>query len=368
MIDLSPMRGIRVDPAARRAWVEPGVLLGEYDHEAQAYGLASPAGTVTHTGAAGLTLGGGFGRIARKHGLACDNLTEVNIITADGQFHRANAHENADLFWAVRGGGGNFGVATSFQYQLHPLGPTVIGGVIEYPIEQARDALRACFEYGSTARDDLAVDPTLYATPDQGARLQLDVSYSGPPELAEKAIAPLRRMGKPVVDTVGPLPYVKLQASIDEGLEFGGRYYIKSGFVNEMPQAFVDALIEPFRRSPPPRFALIFQQAGGAIARVAENATAFANRQARYDFLVLTRWADAAHDAEFTEPVREVWNSMKQFTSGFYVNTAPGEDSNRIRANYRGNYDRLVRLKDRYDPTNLFRLNANIKPSRLSRG
>jgi Berberine and berberine like len=263
----------------------------------------------------------------------------------------------------VRGGGGNFGVVTSFQYHLHPLGPVVIGGAIEYPIEQARDALRACFDYGLTARDDLAADITVYSTPETGARLNIDVSYSGPPALADKAIGPLRRAGKPVLDTVGPIPYVKLQASIDEGNPPGRRYYIKGGFINETPAAFIDALIEPFRHSPPPRFGLIFQQAGGAIARVTENATAFANRDARYDFLVAADWADPARDAEFIEPARAMWDSVKRFTTGFYVNTAPGEDSSRIRANYRGNYERLVRLKDRYDPTNLFRLNANIRPS-----
>lgn len=363
MIDLSPMRSVRVDPAARRARLEPGVLLGEFDREAQAFGLATTAGTVSHTGAAGLTLGGGFGRLGRRFGLACDNLTAVDLITADGELRHATENENPDLFWAVRGGGGNFGVVTSFEYRLHPVGPMIVGGWIQYPMAQARDVLRRFAEYAAEAPDELNADPALFVNREGQGLVSIEACYSGPPARAESALAPLRRLGKVLSDNVGPIPYVKLQASGDEGAAAGKSHYVKSGFLKEISAAAVEAVVEPFLERPAPPFAAALQQMGGAINRVPADATAFPHRATRHDLVLLSSWTDPALAEQRIAAARRYWDRVRPFTSGFYSNSYMTEDEARVRETYGTNYERLLTLKNRYDPQNLFRLNANIRPT-----
>ncbi len=361
MIDLSPMRGVRVDPIARTARVEPGVSLGQFDREAQAFGLATPAGTVSHTGVAGLTLGGGVGWLGRRFGLTCDNVTAVDLITAGGEFVRASDRENADLFWGVRGGGGNFGVVTSFEYRLHQAGPMVVGGSISYAFADARDVLRRFADFTGSCPDDLAVVPSVGAGPDGVTGVTIEACYSGPPDGADRALAPLRQLGKPVADHLGPMRYVDLQSMDDDGLAWGNGYYVKSGFLADWSTAFIETLVTIFEQPRP--YAVVLQQLGGAIGRVKNTETAFAHREALWDVICFTGWTDPAKAAEQTEATRALWKTLEPFTKGFYVNHEPTGDPDRNRANFGVNYDRLLKLKNRYDPANLFRLNPNIRPT-----
>jgi FAD/FMN-containing dehydrogenase len=364
MIDLSPMGSIRIDPLARTARVEPGVLLGQFDREAQAFGLATTAGTVSHTGAAGLTLGGGFGRLGRKYGLACDNLTAVDLITADGRFLRASAKDNPDLFWALRGGGGNFGIATSFEYGLHTVGPTVFGGKLVYPFAGARELLRSFADFDAHAPDELYVDVLLAPSPDHQRVAVFDVCYCGSLASAERAVAPLRSFGKPLHDGLGPAPYVELQRSGDAGSPHGRGYYIKSGYLPGITTEAIDVTVDYLEGSPLDTSVIMFANLGGAIRGVKPEATAYWHRAATRDVVLIGFWDDRSGAERSTQWVRGIWAKLEPLTRGFYVNTDVGDDmQRRIRAAYGDNYPRLVALKKRYDPTNLFRLNANIKPA-----
>jgi FAD/FMN-containing dehydrogenase len=364
MIDLSPMGSIRIDPEARTARVEPGVLLGQFDREAQAFGLATTAGTVSDTGAAGLTLGGGFGRLARKYGLACDNLTAVDLITADGKFFRVGAKDNPDIFWGLRGGGGNFGIATSFEYRLHSVGPTVFGGRLIYPFAGARELLRSFADFDAHAPDELYVDVLIPTGPDHQRIVVFDVCYCGPLAGAERAVAPLRNLGKPLRDGLGPAPYVELQRSGDAGTPYGRGYYIKSGYLPEVTSEAIDVMVDYLEGSPLDTSVIMFANLGGAIRGVKPEATAYWHRAAARDLVVIGFWNDASDAQRSTQWVRGIWAKFEPLTNGYYVNTDVGDDpQHRIRAAYGNNYPRLVALKKRYDPTNLFRLNANIKPA-----
>ena len=303
MIDLSPMRSVRVDPISRSARVEPGVSLGQFDREAQAFGLATPAGTVSHTGVAGLTLGGGVGWLGRRFGLTCDNVTAVDMITANGEFVHASARENNDLFWGVRGGGGNFGVVTSFEYRLHPAGPMIAGGWISYPFAGARDLLRRIAEFSSECPDELALIPSIGAGPDGVVLVTIEACYSGPPAGADAAVAPLRRLGKPVQDKLGPMRFVDLQSMDDDAVAWGNGYYVKGGLLEHWSPAFTDTLVAAFSR--PQSCAVILQQFGGAIARVRNGDTAFPHRNALFDLIVSASWTDPARAAEQTDGLRE---------------------------------------------------------------
>jgi FAD/FMN-containing dehydrogenase len=364
MIDLSPMGSIRIDPLARTARVEPGVLLGQFDQEAQVFGLATTAGTISHTGAAGLTLGGGFGRLARKHGLACDNLASVDLITADGRFLRASAKDNPDLFWGLRGGGGNFGIATSFEYRLHKVGPTVFGGALIYPFTGARELLRSFADFDAHAPDELYVDVLLVTNPDHQRVAVFDVCYCGSLANAERAVAPLRSFGTPLHDGLGPAPYVELQRSGDAGNPHGRGYYVKSGYVHGITAEAIDVTVDYLESSPLDTSMIAFANLGGAISHVKPEATAYWHRAATRDVLVLGFWDDSSGAERSTQWVRGIWPKLEPLTNGFYVNTGVSDDTQRrVRAAYGDNYPRLVALKKRYDPTNLFRLNANIKPT-----
>ncbi len=363
MIDLSPMQSVHVDPVAKVARVEPGVLLGKLDHEAQAFGLATPAGTVSHTGAAGLTLGGGFGRIARRYGLACDNLIGADVVTAGGKFVRTSAKENPDLLWGLRGGGGNFGIVTSFEYRLYPVTSLMYGGQIVFPFEQARDVLGFFSGYALAAPDELYIDCVVVTPPDGHKAVVFDVCYSGPIDKAEQVLKPLREFRKPVVDGLRPVPYVKLQASQDANYAIGRSYYFKAGFIHRVEPALIEELVGRYQNAPATNI-IVFAQAGGAISRVKPDATAFWHREAQYSMMVVGAWDNRADADPSMQWVRATWPSVEPMTDGFYVNELANDDpERRVRANYGANYDKLVRLKNQYDPTNLFRLNANVRPT-----
>jgi hypothetical protein len=366
LIDLSPLQGVRVDPLARTARVAGGSLLGAMDEEAMAFGLVTTAGTVSHTGVGGLTLGGGYGRVARRFGLSLDNVLGVDIVTADGEFRRAGPEENPDLYWAVRGGGGNFGVVTSFEFRLHPMNRQVIGGRVVFPIEQARQILAFYAEYSAEAPDDLYVDFAMGQGPgDAPGGCLLSVCYSGPPERAEALLAPIRKAGTPVADTLQAVDYVALQKSgdIDDPRALG--VYLKAGFVNGLDPALADRLVDGFAPDPERRIGFFLQHCGGAIARVPADATAFPHRQGSHALGLTVGWpvARVSDPSRHIDALREYWATLEPYTDGFYANDVADQAETQIHANYRQNYPRLVAVKNRYDPTNLFRLNANIVPT-----
>jgi FAD/FMN-containing dehydrogenase len=363
MIDLSLMRGVRVDPADRLARAGGGALLGDLDRETLPFGLVTTTGTVSHTGAGGLTLGGGFGRLARRYGLTCDQLTSVDVVTADGRLLEASATENPDLFWALRGGGGNFGIATSFEYRLHPFDGRSVGGHLVFPFEQARSALRGFAELYDRAPDGLWIEPILTTTPGGARALVLDICLTDGLESADTILAPYRQLGKPLKDAVGPVHYVQLQTQDDERARIGGRYYTKSGFVDRLTGDLIDTMLDVIGSATLPRARIAMPPKGAAVDRVARDATAFWHRSALYSVLLQTSGDEPAEDARNVGWGRSQWPALEKFTAGFYANTNLSEiPSARVRDAYGGNYERLLSLKRRYDPTNLFRLNANIDP------
>jgi FAD/FMN-containing dehydrogenase len=365
MIDLSGLRGVRVDPRARRARVAGGSLLGALDHEAMSHGLVVPMGTVSHTGVGGLVTGGGFGRLARRWGLSIDNLTAVDVVTADGTLRHADAQENQDLFWGVRGGGGNFGVVTSFEFQLHPMARTVVGGVRMYPASRAAEVLDFYAEYAPVCPDELQLDFILTQPPGgaEGAAI-LGVCWSGPESGAERALAPLSVLGNPMMDGVAAMDYVALQRSGDMDDARAQGEYLKGGFLGEIPPDLIRTVLERFEGAPDRSTTLLCQQGGGAIARVAPSATAFAQRDIMVNMLCLVGWRHGDDPAPHMQWGRSFWEGIEPFTHGFYVNDLELEHSReQIQANYRDNHRRLVEVKTRYDPGNLFRLNANIQPA-----
>ena len=362
MIDLSQMNGARVDPVRKIATIEGGALLGALDREALAHGLATTAGTVSHTGVGGLTLGGGFGRLGRRFGLACDNVRAIDVITADGKFLTASAQENKDLFWGLRGGGGNFGVATSFDFQLHPVNPLMVGGELIYSFADAPAVIKFMFESAAQVPEELNLDVSLLRLPNDQRLLSVDVCYSGTLDAANKALAGMRSIRKPVADKVVPTPYVKLQQSGDEASAAGQKYYIKGGFVQQSSDALVDVMMATVADAKLPMVQVVsMQQAGGAIARVAPTATAFAQRAIQFNMFVLAAWRDSAQSEAAGQWARGAWKNVEPHTHGFYVNEF-NDDGGRMKATYGVNYDRMVALKTKVDPNNLFRLNANIQP------
>jgi FAD/FMN-containing dehydrogenase len=365
MIDLSPFRNVRVDPIAQRARVTGGSLLGQLDHEAMAYDLVTPMGTVSHTGVGGLVTGGGFGRLARRFGLAVDNLLSVDVVTADGDFRRASAEENPDLFWGVRGGGGNFGIVTSFEFQLHPMQRQVLAGQIMYPISMLREVLTLYGEYGPQAPDELQLDCVMVLPPGGAPGVAgFGICYSGPPSQADRVLAPLRKLGTPLVDNIRGMDYVALQRSGDTDDFRAQASYLKSGFVSDIPADFISAIEDGFVGHPDRMTQLVLVQGGGAIGRVPNQATAFAQRGELANLLCIVGWPYPTDGSEHIAWIREFWPALEPFTRGFYTNDL-GMDATAeaINANYRGNFNRLVAVKNRYDPKNLFRLNANVEPS-----
>ncbi|MGH2739021.1 MAG: FAD-binding oxidoreductase [Actinomycetota bacterium] len=364
MIDLSPMREVEVDPEVRTARVGGGALLGDLDRATQAFGLATTTGVVPHTGVGGLTLGGGAGRLARKHGLACDNLLGVELVTASGEVVKAGPDENEDLFWGVRGGGGNFGVVTSFQFRLHPVGPQVLGGPVIHPFESAGPALRFYADFSLAAPDQVSADAALVTLPDGERAFAVSVCYTGDPQDGERVLEPLRRFGSPIADQIGLVAYTDLQAPAEDPLPYGPNYYWKSHLFTELGDDAIETTIDSFVRAPSPRSAIGFQQYGGATGRIGPTETAFFHREGQYDGTPLAIWTDPAETDAHRQWVREWWDASTPFAmGGEYVNNLGDDAADRVRASYGENYERLVDLKNTYDPTNFFRLNANITPT-----
>jgi FAD/FMN-containing dehydrogenase len=366
MIDLSPMRAVEIDPLAKQARVGGGALLGHLDREAQAFGLATPAGVVSDTGVAGLTLGGGIGRIGRRFGLSCDNLIGAEVITAEGSWHRVSANENPDLLWGLKGGAGNFGVVTEFVFALHEVGP-LYGGTLSFPLDAgARSLLERYADFTAGAPDELYVGLDA-DTDEHGQRLiELDVTYYGAAKDGERVIAPLRKLGKAHEDSLAMTPYVKLQGSDDiRGTAHHG-IYLKGGLVSSMTPELIDTVVGCLENAKLDIFSLGFQPIGGAIGRVKPQDTAFWNRAANYSMHVAALYkTDADHETveRNKEWVRDSFQKLEPLTHGRYVNIASMEDHNVVSSAYGDNYPRLAALKRQYDPNNLFRLNANIKPA-----
>jgi FAD/FMN-containing dehydrogenase len=367
MIDLSGMKGLRVDPAHRTARAEPGITWGEFDRETQAFGLATTGGQISTTGIAGLTLGGGWGHLARRFGLSSDNLQSVDVVTANGHFLTASATENADLFWGVRGGGGNFGIAASLEYQLHPVGP-VLAGLVAYPFEKAKEILELYREFTIASPDETASGIVMISLPDATPVVGVVVCHSGALAEGERLLRPLRTFTPLLMDQIVPMPYTSAQKLIDGFYPFGLQNYWKSSFLKAISDEAIDTMVAYCAKRPTPMcHGLIEHQLGGAVRRVERDATAFGQRDAEYSFMSLGVCADAAEAEKCIQWAREFWTAMQPWsTGGVYVNYLGDEGTGRVEAAYGPEkYARLVELKNKYDPTNLFRLNQNIKPSQV---
>jgi len=356
MIDLSRMNAATVDAETKRARVQGGALLGQLDAAALEKGLVTTAGVVSHTGVGGYTLGGGFGRLNRKYGLTIDNLTGAQLVTADGKIRRISATEDPDLFWALRGGGGNFGVATEFEYQLHPFDRNVLSGSIVWPIDQARDVLEFYAEWSAGRSDELYVGPTIGTLPEINRVIMMDVVYNGDPAAGEKELEPLRKIGNPLADGVAVQDHMVMQTGLDGLMAHGVRSYAKNGMIKEWSQGLVDAIID----ADDPRTFLANHVAGGAVKRVGELDTAFPHRNAEIMLVMLSAWGAAEQDEEFITATRALHAAIAPFTGGYYDNI--DFDGNEAAGNYGPAYDRLRTVKGQYDPGNLFRLNSNIEP------
>jgi FAD/FMN-containing dehydrogenase len=365
LIDLSSYRNVQVDSRNQLAYVTGGSLLGAIDHETMAQGLVTTAGTVSHTGVGGLATGGGFGRLGRRFGLALDNIRAVDVVTADGRLVHADAEQNSDLYWGVRGGGGNFGVVTNFAFQLHPMQRQVIGGSQFYGLDKARALLETYAEHSGRMPDDMYIDCAVGHPPGGGPGFaMLDICYSGPAADYERLMQPFAALGKPVNSTVRGVDYVALQRSHDQDDPRAMVSYVKDGFVEGISPALVDTILEGLEGDPGRFTQCYFQHCGGAIGRVAPGDTAFSQRYATHDLMVILAWPPAGDAARHTAYIKQYWGTLEPHTRGFYTNVDPGDFREaQIRDNFESNYKRLVALKDRYDPHNLFRLNANIAPS-----
>ena len=357
MIDLSQLTNVDINTETQRAVVGGGALLGHLDQASLPHGLVTTAGVVSHTGVGGFTLGGGFGRLNRKYGLAIDNLRSAEIITADGQVRTASADENQDLFWGIRGGGGNFGVATSFEFQLHPFERKVLSGSIIWPYEQARDVLEFYAEWSEKLSDEMYVGPTTATTPDGVRVIMMDVVYNGDPAAGEKELAPLREIGSPIADGVILQDYTVLQTNLDAAFGHGIRSYAKNGMVKGWTQELVNVMVE----NDDPRIFVANHVAGGAVKRVGELDTAFPHRNAEIMLVVLAGWMDAEQDDGLIAACRDYYKAIEPHLGGYYGNI--DFDQDKAVGNFGPAYERLTKIKGQYDPGNLFRLNSNIEPA-----
>jgi hypothetical protein len=363
LIDLSTMKRMSVDPDTLTARAQPGMLTGEFDFITQSFDLATTLGIVSHTGISGVTLGGGSGWLQGKYGMACDNLLSVEIVTADGRLLTASATENEDLFWAVRGGGGNFGVVTSLEYRLHPV-DRVLGGMVVHELKDARDVLKFYRDFCRESPDELGTMPLFGTSPTGPSVIAIFGCYSGPIEEGEKVLKPLRNFGSPYADYFAPMDYVEMQSFLDWGFPKGRLQEWKSGFVPYLSDEAIEVLLEYAETRPSPMSAFVLQHLHGAACRVAPTATAFPHRSEKHDLLIISMWTDPADSEKNISWTREFLGTMRPFLeSGVYVNNLGEEGEDRIKAAYGPNYERLVALKNKYDPTNFFRVNQNIKPT-----
>jgi FAD/FMN-containing dehydrogenase len=361
VIDLSRMKGITIDPIRLTARAEPGLTLGEFVRAIEAEGLLTTTGVISGTGMAGLTLGGGMGWLMGKYGLTIDNLLAVEIVTADGQIRAADENEHGDLLWAVRGGGGNFGVVTAFEYQLHPAEP-LLAGMVVHPIERARDVLRFYRDFTVNAPDELTTYAAFARTPDGQPVIGLTLCYAGPRAEAERAIAPLRQFGPPLVDLIRPMSYYELITMLDAGAPDGRNYYEKANTLPALTDEAIDQLVAFGTARTSPFSQLMIQHVHGAAARVAPDATAFALRFDHYVTGFVAAWDQGPADAHIAW-ARDGFAATAPYAArGAYVNFLNDDGEERVRAAYGANYARLARIKAKYDPANVFRLNQNIKP------
>ena len=358
MIDLSQMNAVTTDAAAKRAVSQGGALLNALDTSALERGLVTTAGVISHTGVGGFTLGGGFGRLNRKYGLAIDNLLGAQLVTADGTIRRVSADADADLFWALRGGGGNFGVVTEFEFQLHAFERNILSGGIVWPIGQARDVLEYYAEHAASLSDEMYIGPTIMTMPDGVGVIAMDVVYNGDPATGEKELAPLRKIGTPMMDGVIVQDYMVKQTENDVAFGHGVRSYAKNAIIKEWSQGLVDALLDAY--SADPRIFITNHVAGGAAKRVGELDTAFPHRNAEIMLVIVSGWMDPAQDEEAIAATRDVYNKVDPFTGGYYTNI--DTDGAKAAGNYGPAYQRLQAIKTQYDPGNQFRLNSNIVP------
>jgi FAD/FMN-containing dehydrogenase len=374
VIDLSPMKRIRVDPERRTVRAEGGATWAHLDRETQLFGLATPGGEVSETGIAGLTLGGGIGLLRRKYGLSCDNLLSAEVVRADGRLLTASETENADLFWGIRGGGGNFGVVTTFEYRLHAVGPEVMAAAVMYPFEQATELHHAWRDYTEQAPDEVTSEVLLWSIPDipefpeelRGEPTVVVASmHAGPAEVGEHELQPLREFGTPLLDLSGIQPYTAAQSDFDAFFPEGLLYYWKSLYLDHLDDEAINAMVVHAGNRPSPRTPLIVRHLGGAISRVPEDATAYGNRNAQFNLSIDSTWEDPIRSERNIAWTREVWTKMRQFSDGgIYLNFSGflEEGEKLLHEAHGDNYERLVALKTKYDPTKLFRLNHNIKP------
>jgi FAD binding domain/Berberine and berberine like len=364
VIDLSGMKGIRVDPANRTVRAQPGLVLGEFDKETQAFGLATTMGVVSKTGIAGLTMGGGWGHLSGKYGLALDNLIGVDAVTADGRLVTANASENEDFFWGVRGGGGNFGVVTSLQYRLHEVGP-VLGGAVFFPVARTMEVLKFYREFADASPDELVTQAGVFTTPDGVVVFAVGACYCGPVSTGERILQPLRKFGPPLADLFSPMSYVQIQSMFDPFFPPGRQSYVKANFLRNLDDNAMEVFVELAGKSPSPlTFGPWLEHWHGAATRVPAMDTAFPHRQPSYNFMVWSNWINPSESEKNIHWTRSCFDAMRPFMgAGAYMNYLEDEGDPLARAAYGVNYDRLVGLKNKYDPANFFRMNHNIKPS-----
>ncbi len=373
VIDLSQMKAVKVDPGAKRTTVEGGATLADLDAATQAHGLATPVGINSTTGIAGLTLGGGFGWLSRKYGMTIDNLESAEVVTAKGEVVRASTGENPDLFWALRGGSGNFGIVTRFEFRLHPVGPDLLSGLVVYPLAEAKSVMQQYREFVSGAPEELSVWAVLRKAPPlpflpaevHGKEVVvLALLYAGDPEKGMDLVAPLRKLGKPVGELVGVQPYTAWQQAFDPLLTAGARNYWKSHNFTKIDDGLIDVVIQYVKTLPSPHCEIFFGALGCATKRRASDATAYAHRDAEYVMNVHGRWETAAEDEHCIQWCRAYFRATAAFaSSGVYLNFMTADEGERVRSAYGPNYDRLAEVKRKYDPDNLFRVNFNIKPA-----
>lgn len=373
LVDLSLLTSVRIDADSKQARVGAGVTWGAFDHRAQSVGLAAPGGTVSSVGVAGFTLGGGEGWLARKHGLALDSLVSADMVTADGEIVRASADENPDLFWAIRGGGGNFGVVTTFEFALHEVGPQIVAGQMIYAFEHAEELLRFYRDYFSDAPDEVTCYifflriPPVPPFPEQyHGQLAVDFAlfHTGPAEEGLSALAPFQGLGKPILDMVEPQPYLALQQAFDSGLGKGHRWYSRAHYLDELSDEAITTFIRMIEPMPGSFTTAYFSVGGGAVGRADPAATAFPHRNSKFGLHIFPGWDDPAEDAAIMAWTREVHVAMAPHANGgVYVNLLGDDERPRVPAAYGANYSRLAEAKARWDPENLFRVNHNIEPA-----
>ncbi len=366
MIDLSPLKQVAVDPVSREAVAEPGVLWGEFDAATQAHGLATTGGQVSHTGIAGLTLGGGLGYLMGKHGVACDNLLSVDVVTADGEMLTASEEQNADLFWGMRGAGANFGVVTSFRYRVHPLGQ-VLAGMLLYPRDRAAELIAFHREFVHGSPDELNTTVAFLNSPEGLPIVGVIAVWAGDIAEGERVLEPLRKFGSPVADLIGPMPYTAVQSMVDDSLPVGDRYYWKSNFASEVNSELGHILEDGANAMTSPHSMILYFEVKGQMRRVPKDAMAFDHRDPNFEVSIISHWTDSSHDGANIEWARQVWTAAQPHVlPAVYTNHMTADETReRVLAGYGADkYARLAALKSKYDPENVFRLNHNILPQR----